>query len=71
MKRFSAEDVSVLRSMAVRGHGGKEIAVRLGRTPQSVRVKCVELGIALRDVRKHVWHGWRSGEAVADRDSGA
>ncbi len=48
MKRFSKADIETIRHMAARGFGGVEIAKRLGRTPQSIRVKCVELGIRLR-----------------------
>jgi hypothetical protein len=48
MNRFSKADIETIRHMAARGFGGVEIAKRLGRTPQSIRVKCVELGIRLR-----------------------
>jgi len=48
LRRFSESDIGTLRQMAERGHDGKSIALALGRTAQSVRVKAVELGIALR-----------------------
>jgi hypothetical protein len=48
MNRFSKADIETIRHMAARGFGGVEIAKRLGRTPQSIRVKCVELGVGLR-----------------------
>jgi hypothetical protein len=46
--RFSESDVATLKAMVARGHDGKSIALALDRTAQSVRVKAVELGIALR-----------------------
>ena len=48
MNRFSKADIETIRHMAARGFGGVEIAKRLSRTPQSIRVKCVELGVGLR-----------------------
>ena len=48
LRRFSPHDIATLKAMAEHGHDGKSIALALGRTAQSVRVKAVELGIALR-----------------------
>ncbi len=48
LRRFLPDDIAVLRQMAARGHDGKSVALALGRTAQSIRVKAVELGIALR-----------------------
>ena len=48
MNRFSKADIETIRHMAARRFGGVEIAKRLSRTPQSIRVKCVELGVGLR-----------------------
>jgi hypothetical protein len=48
LRRFSPYDIATLKAMAEHGHDGKSIALALGRTAQSVRVKAVELGIALR-----------------------
>jgi hypothetical protein len=33
---------------------GKAIAARLGRTPQSIRVKCIELGVRLKPPRRQL-----------------
>jgi hypothetical protein len=48
LKRFSALDIETIKWMAARGHDGVAIAQKLKRTPQAVRVKCVELGISLK-----------------------
>lgn len=48
MRRFEPSEIEKLRLMAEVGHSGLAIARSLGRTPQSIRVKCVELGIRLR-----------------------
>jgi hypothetical protein len=48
VRRFTAAELERLRLMADFGHDGKSIARALGRTPQAIRVKCVELGIRLR-----------------------
>jgi hypothetical protein len=58
VKRFSAEDVATIRSMAARGAGGKEIAVALKRTAEAIRVKCVAIGIDLRPPKRQ-WHRLR------------
>jgi hypothetical protein len=50
-RRFTPDDIERIRWMAGRQCSGKAIARALGRTPQSVRVKCVELGISLRPER--------------------
>ena len=51
MRRFTEAEIEKLRLMAECGHDGPTIARVLGRTPQAVRVKCVELGIRLRRPR--------------------
>jgi hypothetical protein len=48
LRRFSPDDLALLRFMADRGHSGNSIAARLGVTPGAVRNKCCELGIRLR-----------------------
>jgi hypothetical protein len=48
LQRFSISDVEKIKFMASFGHDGTSIARALGRTAQAVRVKCVELGIPLR-----------------------
>jgi hypothetical protein len=48
MRRFSDADLEKLRLMASVGHPGTSIARALDRTPQSIRVKAVELGVRLR-----------------------
>ncbi len=48
MRRFTPAEIEKLKLMASWGHDGKSIGRALDRTPQAIRVKCVELGIALR-----------------------
>jgi hypothetical protein len=48
LRRFSTDDIAALRQMAERGFDGRTIAAALNRTPQAIRTKAVELGIALR-----------------------
>lgn len=48
LRRFTPADIEKLRLMASWGHDGKSIARSLDRTPQAIRVKCVELGIKLK-----------------------
>ena len=38
---------------------GQTSNISLSRTPLGIRTKCVELGISLRDPRKHIWHRLR------------
>jgi hypothetical protein len=51
LQRFTADDIAKLQWMASLGHPATSIAQSLSRTPQAVRVKCVELGIRLRPRR--------------------
>jgi hypothetical protein len=51
MRRFSPSEIAILFSMAKAGANGEMIAKALNRTPQGIRVKCVELGIRLRRPR--------------------
>jgi hypothetical protein len=51
LRRFSDDEIERIRFMADFGHSGTSIARALDRTPQSVRVKCVEYGIRLRPVK--------------------
>lgn len=48
VRRFSKVELEKLKLMSEVGHDGKSIARALNRTPQAIRVKCVELGIRLR-----------------------
>ena len=48
VRRFKPDEIEKLKLMADFGHDGKSIARTLDRTPQAIRVKCVELGIRLR-----------------------
>jgi len=56
LKRFSRTDIEAIKWMAARGFGGTEIARRLNRAPQAIRVKAVELGIRLRPMPGTVTH---------------
>ena len=55
------------------GHDGKSIARTLDRTPQSVRVKAVEIGVRLRPSKMHhrriklSFRAWRALQTEADR----
>jgi hypothetical protein len=51
MHRFTPYEIDHIRLMASVGHAGTAIAKSLDRSPQSVRVKCVELGISLRPMK--------------------
>jgi predicted transcriptional regulator len=44
---FSDEELAKLKAMARAGYGSREIAKRLGRTPQGVTKRAKALGIAL------------------------
>jgi hypothetical protein len=66
-------DIEKLKYMASFGHDGKSIACALGRTPQSVRVKAVEIGVSLcppkmdhRRIKLSV-QAWRALQTEADR----
>lgn len=48
LRRFTADDIGVLRQMAESGFDGRAIGAALNRTPQAIRTKAVELGITLR-----------------------
>ena len=48
MRRFSPDEIEKLKYMASFGHDGKSIARALNRSPQSIRVKAVEIGVSLR-----------------------
>src|SRR4051794_24004851 len=48
MRRFTPDEIARLRHMAGGAFPGTAIARALDRTPQAIRVKCVELGIRLR-----------------------
>jgi hypothetical protein len=52
LKRFSAADLELLKTMAAFGHPGTAIAAKLNRTPGAIRAKCVEMGVRLRPNRK-------------------
>ena len=73
LRRFSPADVEKLKFMASFGHDGKSIARSLGRTPQSVRVKAVEIGVRLRPPKmehrriKLSLQAWRALQTEADR----
>jgi hypothetical protein len=71
MRRFSDDEIEKLRFMASFGHDGKSIARALDRTPQSVRVKAVEIGVRLRHPNMHhrrirlSAQAWRNGRKPA------
>jgi hypothetical protein len=73
LRRFSPADIEKLKFMASFGHDGKSIARSLGRTPQSVRVKAVEIGVRLRPPKmehrriKLSLQAWRALQTEADR----
>ena len=73
LRRFSPADIETLKFMASFGHDGKSIARSLGRTPQSVRVKAVEIGVSLRPPKmdhrriKLSVQAWRALQTEADR----
>jgi hypothetical protein len=48
LRRFSPDDVTVLRRMAERGHDGRTIGLALQRPAEAVRSKATALGIPLR-----------------------
>ncbi len=48
LRRFSDGDIAVLQQMAERGFDGRAIGAALNRTPQAIRTKAVEVGVALR-----------------------
>src|SRR5258707_1388539 len=51
MRRFTPAEITKLKELAAWGHDASSIGRQLGnRTPQSIRVKAVELGIKLRPV---------------------
>jgi len=69
----SDDEIEKLKFMASFGHDGKSIARALDRTPQSVRVKAVEIGVRLRPPKMHhrriklSTQAWRALQAEADR----
>src|SRR6516162_11674129 len=73
LRRFSPADIEKLKFMASFGHDGKSIARALDRTPQSVRVKAVEIGVRLRPPKMHhrrvklSLQAWRALQTEADR----
>ena len=73
LRRFSPADIEKLKFMASFGHDGKSIARALDRTPQSVRVKAVEIGVRLRPPKmehrriKLSVQAWRALQTEADR----
>jgi hypothetical protein len=50
-KRFTADDIELLRSAVAEGLSGNEIAILLERSPLSIRVKACSLGLKLRTAR--------------------
>jgi hypothetical protein len=73
LRRFSPADIEKLKFMASFGHDGKTIARALDRTPRSVRVKVVEIGVRLRPPKMHhrriklSLQAWHALQTEADR----
>jgi hypothetical protein len=73
LRRFSPADIAKLKFTASFGNDGKSIARALDRTPQSVRVKAVEVGVRLRPPKMHhrriklSLQAWRALQTEADR----
>jgi hypothetical protein len=58
LKRFSAQEIATIKSVAARGASGKEIAVTLKRTVESIRARCCGLGVNPRPPKRQ-WHRLR------------
>lgn len=53
LRRFSPEEIKVLREMVRNGASGLAIAKRLNRDPGIIRTKCCDLGLSLRPPRNN------------------